>query len=111
MGRAQYIRDEDGNLLRKLEQIRERWRRYFASFLNTASAALDRTIIGGLSPKPVALSLGDPPVVDVTKQALRSMATDKATGPDERPAELPKLGPFDSSRAILFAFHGIIVTV
>ena len=109
MGRAQYIRDEDGNLLRKLEQIRERWGRYFASFLNTTSAALDRTIIEGLSPKPVALPLGDPPVVDVTKQALRSM--NKAMGPDELPAELLKLRPFDSSRAILLAFHGIIVAV
>ena len=67
MGRAQYIRDDDGDLLRKLEQICERRRRYFASFLHTTSAALDRTIIEGLSPKPVALSLENPPDVDETK--------------------------------------------
>ena len=33
VGSAQYIRDENGKLLRKLEEIRVRWRRYFASLL------------------------------------------------------------------------------
>ena len=84
---------------------------YFASMLNTTLAALDRIIIDGLSPKPVALSLGDPPVVDETKQALRSIANDKAIGPDELPAELLKLGLSDSPHKILLAFHGILVTV
>ena len=108
---AQYIRYEDGKLLRKLEKICARWRRYFASLLNTASAALNRTILESLSPKPIALSLEDPPVVNETKKALRSMANDKATGPDELPAELLKLGLSDSSHEILLAFHGIIVAV
>ena len=49
VGSAQHIRDEDGKLLRKLEEIRARCRRYFASFLNTTSAALNRNIIEGLS--------------------------------------------------------------
>ena len=52
---AQHIRDEVRKLLRKLDKLRERWRRYFASLLNTTSAALDRTIIEGLSAKSVAL--------------------------------------------------------
>ena len=81
MGSTQYIRDVDGKLLQKLEEIRARWRRYFASFLNTTSATPNRTIIEGLSPKPVALSLGDPPVVNWTKRALRSMANGMAMGP------------------------------
>ena len=110
-GSAQYIRDEDGNLLLKLEEIRARWRRYFAFLLNTTSDALNRTIIEGLSPKPVALSLGDPPVVNETKQALRSMTNGKVMGPDKLPAELLKLGRSDSSHEILLAFHGIFVTV
>ena len=46
-----------------------------------------------------------------TKKALRSMASDKAMGPDELPAELLKLGLSDSSHEILLAFHDIIVTV
>ena len=108
---AQYIRDENGKLLRKLDEIRARWRRYFTSLLNTTSATLNRTIIEGLSQKPTALSLGDPPVVSETKKALRSMANDKAMGPDELPAELLKLRLSDSSHEILFAFHDIIVAV
>ncbi|CAM9660860.1 unnamed protein product, partial [Ascophyllum nodosum] len=90
VGSAQYIRDEDGKLLRKLEEIRARWKRYSTSSLNTTSTTLNRTIIEGLSSKPIALSLGDPPVVNETKKALRSMANNKAMGPDELPAELLK---------------------
>ena len=55
VGSRQYIRDDDRKLLRKLEEICERWRNFFLSLLSTTSAAIDPTIIGGLSPKPVAL--------------------------------------------------------
>ena len=111
LGSAQYIRDENGKLLRKLDEIRARWRRYFPSLLNTTSATFNRTIIKGLSQKPTALSLGDPPVVSETKKTLRSMANGKAIGPDELPAELLKLGLSDSSHEILLAFHDIIVAI
>ena len=111
LGSAQYIRDENGKLLRKLDEIRARWRRYFTSLLSTTSAALHRTIIEGLSQKPTALSLGDPPVVSETKKALRSMANGKAMGPDELPAGLLKVGLSDSSHEILLAFHDILVAV
>ena len=94
---AQYIRDEDGKLLRKLEEIRARWRRYFISLFNTTSAALNRTIIEALSQKPTALTLGGPLVVNETKNALRAMSNGKAMGPDELPAEVLKLGLSDSS--------------
>ena len=110
LGSTQYIRDENGKLLRKLDEVRARWRRYFTSLLNTTWTALNRTIIEGLSQKLTALSLGDPPVVSETKKALRSMANGKAMGPDELPAELLKLGLSDSSHEILLAFH-IIVAV
>ena len=111
VGSAQYIRDEDGKLLRKLEEIRARWRRYFVSLLNTTLAVLNRTIIEGLSPKPVALLIGDLLVGNETKKALRSIANGKAMGPDELPVELLKLGLFDSSRKTLLAFPSIIVAV
>ena len=39
------------------------------------------------------------------------MTNGKAIGPDELPAELPKLGLSDSSHEILLGFHGIIVAV
>ena len=79
--------------------------------LSTTSAALNRTIIEGLSQKPTALSLGDPPAVSETKKTPRSTANGKAMGPDELPAELLKLGLSDGSHEILLAFHGIIVAV
>ena len=97
VGSAQYIRDEDGKLLWKLEKIRARWRRYFAFLLNTTSAALDRTITKGILPKPVAPSLGNPPVVNETKQARSSMANGKAMVPDELPMKLLKFGLPDST--------------
>ena len=108
---AQYIRDENGKLLRKLDEIRVRRRRYFTSLLNTTSAALNRTIIKGLSQKPTALSHGDPPAVSETKKTLRFMTNGKAMGPDELPADLLKLGLSDSSHEIWLAFHDIIVAV
>ena len=111
LGSAQYIRDETGKLLRKLDEIRARWRRYFTSLLNTISFALNRTVIEGLSQKPTALSLGDPPIVSETKKAVRSMANGKAMGPDELPAELLKLELSDSSHEILLAFYDIIVAI
>ena len=111
LGSAQYIRGENGKLLRKLDEIRARWRRYFTSLLNMTSAALNRTVIESLSQKPTALSLENPPVVSETKKSLRSMANGKAMGPDELPAELLKLELSDSSHEILLAFHDIIVAV
>ena len=111
LGSAQYIRDENGKLLRKLDEIRARWRQYFTSLLSTTSAALNRTIIEGLSQKPTALLLGDPPVVSETKKTLRSMANGKAVGPDELSAQLLKIGLSDSSPEILLAFYDIIGAV
>ena len=68
-------------------------------------------MIKGLSPKPVALPLGDPPVMDETKHIVRYMANGKTMGQDELPAELLKLGLFDSSHEILLVSHGMIVAV
>ena len=106
------MRNENGRLLRKLDEIRARWRRYFTSLLNTTSVALNRTIIEGLSQKLTALSLGDPRVVSETKKGPDIYGQwGKAMGPDELPAELLKLGVSDSSHGILLAFHDIIVAV
>ena len=44
-GGVQYIRNEDRKLLRKLEEIRERCKRYLFSLLNTTLTTLDQTII------------------------------------------------------------------
>ena len=97
VGSAQYTRDEVGKLLRKLDKIRERWRLYSTYLFNTILAALDRIIIEGPPPKLVARILGDPQVVHETKQALRSMANNKAMGLDELPVEVLTHGLSDSS--------------
>ena len=111
MRNKQYIRDDDGKLPRKLEVICDRWRNFFLSLLGPTSAAFDPTIIEGLSPKPVALSLGLPLIVEEAKQTLRSMANDKAMESNELPWELVKLGLSDISNKILLIFYGIIVVV
>ena len=111
LGSTQYIRDENGKLLWKLDEIRARWRRYFTFLLNTTSAALNRTIIEGLSQKPTALSLGDPPVVSETKKDLRCMANSKAMGPDSCRRNCSSLGFPIVPHEILLALHDIIVTV
>ena len=80
--------------------------------LNTTFAALERTIIERQSPNElIVLSLGDPPVVDETGQAVVYMAKGKAIGPDELPAELLSLWLSDISHETLLAFQGIIVAV
>ena len=84
---------------------------HFLAQHDLGQVTLNRTIIEGLSQKPIALSLGDPPVVSETKKALRSMANGKAMGPDELPVELLKLGLSVSSHEILLPFHDIIVAV
>ena len=95
------IRDEDGKLLWKLEEIPEMWRRYIPFLLNTTSADLDRTIIEGLSfNKLIALTLGNPPVVGETKQLMISMNNCKVMGLDELPAELLNLWLSSSSHEV-----------
>ena len=81
------------------------------SLLGTTLTAFDRTIIEGLSPKPVALSLRLLSIVEETKHALRSVANDKAMGSDELPGELLKLELSDSFHIILLIIQGIIVDV
>ena len=108
---AQYIRDENGKLQRKLDEIRARWRRYFTSLLNTTSATLNRTTIEGLSQKPTALSLGDPPVVSETKKSPEIYGQWQGYVAGRAAGELLKLGLSDSSHEILLAFHDIIVAV
>ena len=57
----QYIRDEDGTLLRDNDLINERWVRYLSTLPNTVLATIDRTGIEKTTQRPIALSLGDPP--------------------------------------------------
>ena len=61
MSEQQFIRDEDGTLLRDKVQIRERWAGFYHGLLNTKPLKHDPTIIDLLLPRPHKLSLGDEP--------------------------------------------------
>ena len=107
----QYIRDEDGTLLRDNDLINERWVRYLSTLLNTISPTIDQTVIEKIAQRPIALSLGDPPSLCETAEALRAMSNGKATGPDGLPAELLKLGLNGEAPEILYHFHSIVYQV
>ncbi|CAM9414743.1 unnamed protein product, partial [Sphacelaria rigidula] len=64
----------------------------FSTLLNAISATIDRTVIGRIAQRSIALSLGDPPSPSETKEALTAISNDKATGLDGIPAEILKLG-------------------
>ena len=55
----QFIRDEDGSLLRDKVRIRERWPGFCHKSLNTKSLKFDPTIIDLLPPRLPKLSLED----------------------------------------------------
>ena len=45
---SQYIRDEQGGLLRDTEEILQRWTRYFQALLNNSSPTLDPSVVHNL---------------------------------------------------------------
>ena len=55
----QFIKDEHGSLMRDVGFIRERWVRWFHTFLNTKSPKLDPNIAEGLEQWPENTTLGN----------------------------------------------------
>ena len=88
---SQFIRDEDGNLLRKVELIRERWVLWFHTILNTKSPKLDPNIAEALDQWPVNTPLGMQPTMQELIDAIFSLANGKAVGPDGILVELFKI--------------------
>ena len=86
-----YVKDENGVILRDVELIRERWIRWFHTFLNAKSPRLDPNIAEGLDQGPKNI----PPGVQLTMQeltdAIRWLANGKAVGPDGVSVELFKI--------------------
>ena len=81
--------------------------RFFNTLLNTKSPKLDPTILERFPTRPVALSLGDEPTMIEITEAIRSMANEKAVGPDSVLAELLNLDDPD----ILQHSHSILLAV
>ena len=107
---SQYIRDEEGIMLRDPGLILGRWARFFGTLLNSKSDKLRLNIIDELPQWPITHDLG----VELTENeligALRSMANVKAVGPDELPVELLKLG-INHDPTVLREFHRVIKLV
>ena len=106
-GGEQFIRDEDGTLLRDKGRIRERWARFFHTLLNTKSPKLDPTISEQFPQRPVAHRLGLEPTMEEMVEAIGGMANWKAVGPDSLPVELLKL----DNTEFRWRFHSILVSV
>ena len=103
----QYIKDENGVLLRGKGESHDRWARFFHTLLNTKSSKLDHNLKDQFPKRPVALSLGDPPAMIEMTAAIKSKANEKAVGPDSLPAELLKL----DDPVVLGHFHSILLPV
>ena len=70
---SQYVRDEEGRLLRDNGRIRERWVRFFRSLLNAESDILDLDIPKKLLQQPVAIALGTEPTEKEVATAMKAM--------------------------------------
>ena len=103
-GGQQYIKDENGVLLREKAEILQRWARFFSTLLNTKPPKLNPAIIEEVQQRPAApttgdsIPLGSAPTLEETRRAIRGMHHWKAPGPDSLVAELQR-------------FHAILVEV
>ena len=108
---SQYIKYEEGQLVRDNARIRERWVRWFHKLLNTKSPTLDPSIVDELKQRPPCRALDDVPSRYEVEEAIRALANRKAVGPDGLPAELLKVLADEGEFNTPGNFHDIIVDV
>ena len=103
----QLIGDEDGSLLRDKVRVRERWSVFSHKWLKTTKLKLDPTNIDLLTPRPLKLSLGHEPSIDITLKALKGMLNLNEVGQYAPPAErIEVYYPLCSQ-----CFHSILIYV
>ena len=114
-GGQQYVKDENGVLLKDKGEILQRWARFFSTLLNTKSPMLNPAIIEEVQQRPAAPTTGDSvplglaPTLEETRRAVREMHNWKASGPDSLVVELKIDEP---AEPIVFKrFHAILVEV
>ena len=78
-------------LLRDVELIRERWVRWFYTFLNVKSPRFDPNIVEGLDQWPEIIPLGVQPTMRELTDAIRSLANGQTVGPAGVSVELFKI--------------------
>ena len=108
---SQYIRDEEGRLLRDIGLISERWVRWFHKLLNTKSPTLDPTITDELKVWPLYSPLYDVLSRYEVEEAIRAIANRKAVGPDGLPVELLKVLLDEGDSDNLGNFYETVVAV
>ena len=108
---SQYVKDEEGRLLRYNALIRERWVMWFHKLLNTKSPTLDPSIVDELKQWPPCRPLDDVPSRYEVVEAIRALANRKAVGPDGLAAELLKVLADEGELNTLGKFHDTIVAV
>ena len=107
---SQYIRDEEGIMLRDPGLVLGKWARFLGTLLNSKSDKLRLDVIEELPQWPITHALGVEPAEIELIGAWRSMANAKEVGPDELPVELLKLG-INHDPTVLREFHRMIKRV
>ena len=116
IGGQQFIKDENGILLRDKAEILQRWARFFSTLLNTKSPKLNSAIIEEVQQRPAApttgdsVPLGSAPTLEETRRAIPGMHSWKALGPGSLVAELLKIDE-PAEPIVLERFHAILVEV
>ena len=85
------VKDENCVLLTDVELIRERWVRWFQTYLNAKSPRLDPNIAEGLDQWSENMPLGIQPTMQELTDAIHSLASGKAVGLDGVSVELFKI--------------------
>ena len=106
---SQYIKDEEGRLLRDNALIRELWVRWFHKLLNTKSPTLDPSIVDELKQCPPYRPPDDVPFRYEVEEAIHALANRNAVGPDGLPAELLKVLADEGELDTLGKFRDITV--
>ena len=88
---SQYVRDEEGRLLRDKGRIRKRWVRFFRSLPNAKFDMLHLDIPQRLPQQLVTSAFGIEPTAEDIATVMKAMANMKAAEPDGLPSELLKL--------------------
>ena len=107
---SQYIRDEEGIMLRDPGLVLGRWARFFGTLLNSKSDQLRLDILEPPPQWPITHALAVEPTENELIGGLRSIANAKTVGPDELPVELLKLG-INHDPTVLREFHRVIKLV
>ena len=91
MFNSQYIKKEEGRLLRRNALTREQWLRWFHKLDDTMTPAFDLSVVGEVTKWPPCRSLGDVPLKYEVQEAIRALKNRKAVGSDGLPDELLKV--------------------